>query len=99
MFKVVSLIFIKKNYVFYLFRWDPEISADILGHWLDLLNVEGWIPREQILGLEARAKVGIQIQFSRFNFRDSSFFHVVNPRSRPSSWSSMVPTPTPLPFF
>ena len=38
-------------------KWSPEISADILGHWMDLLNSEGWIPREQILGLEARAKV------------------------------------------
>ena len=38
-------------------RWDPEISADILAHWLDLMNSEGWIPREQILGKEARAKV------------------------------------------
>jgi hypothetical protein len=34
-----------------------EISAEILAHWMDLINVEGWIPREQILGLEARAKV------------------------------------------
>ena len=38
-------------------RWDREISADILAHWMDLLNSEGWIPREQILGKEARAKV------------------------------------------
>ena len=38
-------------------RWDPEISADILAHWIDLMNSEGWIPREQILGKEARAKV------------------------------------------
>jgi len=38
-------------------RWDKEISADILAHWLDLMNSEGWIPREQILGKEARAKV------------------------------------------
>jgi len=38
-------------------RWDPEISADILAHWIDLMNTEGWIPREQILGKEARAKV------------------------------------------
>ena len=38
-------------------RWDAEISGDILAHWLDLLNTEGWIPREQILGKEARAKV------------------------------------------
>ena len=38
-------------------KWDKEISADILAHWMDLLNSEGWIPREQILGKEARAKV------------------------------------------
>ena len=36
---------------------DPHISADIIAHWLDMMNIEGWIPREQILGLEARAKV------------------------------------------
>ena len=38
-------------------KWNPRISADILGHWMDLINVEGWIPREQILGPEARVKV------------------------------------------
>ncbi|KAI8426913.1 hypothetical protein MSG28_014583 [Choristoneura fumiferana] len=30
-------------------RWSPEIQMDIAAHWLDLINVEGWIPREQIL--------------------------------------------------
>ena len=34
-------------------RWDVHISMDIIGHWLDLLNSDGWIPREQILGAEA----------------------------------------------
>lgn len=38
-------------------KWNASISKDIIGHWLDLMNVEGWIPREQILGDEARAKV------------------------------------------
>lgn len=37
--------------------WDLDIELDILNHWLDLLNIEGWIPREQILGVEALAKV------------------------------------------
>ena len=23
-------------------QWDREISLDILAHWLDLMNVEGW---------------------------------------------------------
>lgn len=38
-------------------QWDAKISKDIIGHWLDLINIEGWIPREQILGDEARTKV------------------------------------------
>ena len=38
-------------------KWNKRLSAEIIAHWLDMMNVEGWIPREQILGLEARAKV------------------------------------------
>ncbi|XP_072026671.1 mannosyl-oligosaccharide glucosidase-like [Amphiura filiformis] len=38
-------------------KWDQELSEEIIGHWLDLMNAEGWIPREQILGSEARVKV------------------------------------------
>ena len=29
----------------------------MLAHWLDLVNSQGWIAREQILGEEARARV------------------------------------------
>ena len=39
-------------------RWDTEMARDQLAHWLDLMNWEGWIPREQILGEEARARWG-----------------------------------------
>ncbi|KAL1489403.1 hypothetical protein ABEB36_014304 [Hypothenemus hampei] len=38
-------------------QWDIDLELDIIGHWFDLINVEGWIPREQILGVEALAKV------------------------------------------
>ncbi|XP_060809205.1 mannosyl-oligosaccharide glucosidase isoform X3 [Amyelois transitella] len=38
-------------------RWNSDIQMDIAAHWLDLINVEGWIPREQILGAEALARV------------------------------------------
>ncbi|XP_053921994.1 mannosyl-oligosaccharide glucosidase isoform X3 [Cuculus canorus] len=38
-------------------RWDAALSREVLAHWLDLMNADGWIPREQILGEEARAKV------------------------------------------
>ncbi|KAI5705959.1 hypothetical protein M8J75_003508 [Diaphorina citri] len=37
--------------------WDLDIELDIMNHWFDLMNVEAWIPREQILGVEALAKV------------------------------------------
>ena len=38
-------------------QWDRSISMDAISHWLDLMNADGWIPREQILGAEARKKV------------------------------------------
>ncbi len=38
-------------------RWDGRLGRDVLAHWLDLMNVQGWIPREQILGAEAEARV------------------------------------------
>lgn len=37
--------------------WDIDIELDIISHWFDLMNSEGWIPREMILGSEAMAKV------------------------------------------
>lgn len=37
--------------------WDLDLELDIMNHWFDLMNFEGWIPREQILGVEAIAKV------------------------------------------
>jgi len=47
-------------------RWNEKLSRDIIGHWLDLINIEGWIPREQILGSEARARVPAEfvVQFN-----------------------------------
>ncbi|CAK6435223.1 unnamed protein product [Pipistrellus nathusii] len=38
-------------------RWDPRLSREALGHWLGLLNADGWIGREQVLGDEARVRV------------------------------------------
>ncbi|MEQ2205618.1 hypothetical protein XENOCAPTIV_005897, partial [Xenoophorus captivus] len=40
-----------------LSKWDPQLTREAIGHWFDLMNIEGWIPREQILGDEARSKV------------------------------------------
>jgi mannosyl-oligosaccharide glucosidase len=35
-------------------RWDVALSRECLGSWLKLVDGSGWIPREQVLGLEAR---------------------------------------------
>ena len=64
-------------------KWDLEITKDIVGHWLDLMNVEGWIPREVILGDEARAKVPVEfwIQNNQFANPPTLFlplFHVIH---------------------
>ena len=41
-------------------RWSPALSRDCLAHWLDVMTASGWIPREQILGEESRARVPAQ---------------------------------------
>ena len=29
-------------------KWAPTMSRDMLAHWLDLMNQQGWIAREQV---------------------------------------------------
>lgn len=43
-------------------KWDKEIYQDIFTHWLNLMDSNGWIAREQILGEEARSKVPPEFQ-------------------------------------
>jgi mannosyl-oligosaccharide glucosidase len=43
-------------------RWNKEISKDIITHWFSSMTSEGWIPREQILGDEARSRVPAEFQ-------------------------------------
>lgn len=35
-------------------RWDPELSRSCMRSWMRAMQESGWIPREQILGTEAR---------------------------------------------
>lgn len=56
-------------------QWDVDIELDIMSHWFDLMNVEGWIPREQILGIEALAKVPSEFVVQRnTNANPPTFF-------------------------
>jgi mannosyl-oligosaccharide glucosidase len=43
-------------------KWNPNLFKDILSHWLNLMDSDGWIAREQILGEEAHSKVPSQFQ-------------------------------------
>ncbi|XP_049939274.1 mannosyl-oligosaccharide glucosidase [Schistocerca serialis cubense] len=55
--------------------WDLDIELDIICHWFDLMNVEGWIPREQILGQEALSKVPEEFVIQRnSNANPPTFF-------------------------
>ncbi|KAM0791195.1 hypothetical protein ACM66B_005677 [Microbotryomycetes sp. NB124-2] len=37
--------------------WDNDLSLEILKSWINLIDEDGWVGREQILGEEARSKV------------------------------------------
>jgi mannosyl-oligosaccharide glucosidase len=38
-------------------KWDDELSRDMISSWLGVMEKNGWIPREQILGSEAESRV------------------------------------------
>jgi hypothetical protein len=37
--------------------WDQDLSLEILKDWVALIDKDGWVAREQILGEEARSRV------------------------------------------
>ena len=43
-------------------EWDLDLTMDIVHSWFNLMDSEGWIAREQILGPEARSKVPSEFQ-------------------------------------
>ena len=42
--------------------WDVDLTLDIIKSWFSLMDENGWIGREQILGPEARSKVPAEFQ-------------------------------------
>ncbi|THH33902.1 hypothetical protein EUX98_g303 [Antrodiella citrinella] len=43
-------------------EWDNDLSLEILKDWVGLIDEDGWVAREQILGEEARSKVPQEFQ-------------------------------------
>ncbi|KAF9036697.1 glycoside hydrolase [Panaeolus papilionaceus] len=43
-------------------QWDNDFSLEILKDWINLIDENGWVGREQILGEEARSKVPAEFQ-------------------------------------
>ncbi|KAG6865863.1 hypothetical protein C0991_010944 [Blastosporella zonata] len=43
-------------------QWDNDFSLEILKSWIGLIDEDGWVAREQILGEEARSKVPQEFQ-------------------------------------
>ncbi|KAF8061451.1 glycoside hydrolase [Lyophyllum atratum] len=43
-------------------QWDNDLSLEILKDWIGLIDSDGWVAREQILGEEARSKVPQEFQ-------------------------------------
>jgi mannosyl-oligosaccharide glucosidase len=42
--------------------WDMDLTLEIIKSWFNLMDDDGWIAREQILGAEARSKVPAEFQ-------------------------------------
>ncbi|TLS21588.1 uncharacterized protein PpBr36_10133 [Pyricularia pennisetigena] len=45
-----------------IIEWDFDLAVSVLRSWLNLMDSDGWIGREQILGPEARSKVPSEFQ-------------------------------------
>ncbi|KAI9736854.1 MAG: Processing alpha glucosidase I [Claussenomyces sp. TS43310] len=48
--------------------WDMDVALDVVKSWFGLMDGDGWIGREQILGQEARSKVPpeFQVQYPHY---------------------------------
>ncbi|KAH7058874.1 glycoside hydrolase [Macrophomina phaseolina] len=56
--------------------WDVDLTLDIIRSWFSLMDEDGWIAREQILGAEARSKVPpeFQVQYPHYANPPTLFF-------------------------
>lgn len=58
-------------------EWDLDLALEILGSWLALMDEDGWIGREQILGPEARSKVPAEFQVQYLDYANPPTLYLV----------------------
>ncbi|EFX01591.1 glycoside hydrolase, family 63 [Grosmannia clavigera kw1407] len=58
--------------------WDMDLTLEVVKSWFNLMDEDGWIAREQILGAEARSKVPteFQVQYPHYANPPTLFFIV-----------------------
>ncbi|OAA61246.1 glycoside hydrolase, family 63 [Niveomyces insectorum RCEF 264] len=58
--------------------WDLDLTLEVVQSWFNLMDDDGWIAREQILGPEARSKVPpeFQVQYPHYANPPTLFFVV-----------------------
>ena len=56
--------------------WDVDLALEVVKSWFSLMDEDGWIGREQILGAEARSKVPaeFQVQYPHYANPPTLFF-------------------------
>jgi mannosyl-oligosaccharide glucosidase len=61
-------------------EWDMDLTLEIVKSWFNLMDEDGWIAREQILGAEARSKVPpeFQVQYPHYANPPTLFFILEN---------------------
>ncbi|KAJ1976212.1 Processing alpha glucosidase I [Dimargaris verticillata] len=55
--------------------WDNDLSLEILASWANLIDENGWVGREQILGDEARSKVPPEFQVQYPSYANPPTLH------------------------
>ena len=77
--------------------FDPELVMQVISSWFSTMDEDGWIPREQILGGEARSKVPqeFQVQYPHYANPPTLFMTISalldNANTKSASSSSVDP--------
>jgi mannosyl-oligosaccharide glucosidase len=58
-------------------EWDMDLTLDIVQSWFNLMDEDGWIAREQILGAEARSKVPQEFQVQYPHYANPPLFMII----------------------